>query len=215
MNIKKFYNIKCILNKYNIKISNDGTILNYKNKKIISKFNYNNEIFIKNLNISYFDKYLKDECEEFFLKIVDKILINITNFSYKYFTDIYFLTHEDFNIIKPILMPNENMDFDGIRLVNQNIILSHTNQKIISLFRLIFHEIAHSFFKCENLFTDEFNAMNFEIKALNKLMEAISTKYIKYSTNHDNYLPYDSIHYKAYEKALKFNLTEQNNYIKK
>ena len=195
--------VKIILNSYGIQINNSGIILTNKIKRVNKLFNFNNSIDCKNIiDINYMSGKLKDKNIEIFLKIVDKIIFNITSKKYKYFTDIYILDHKDFNKIKFILNPNEQMKFDGIRLIKQNIILMHDNINILSAFILVFHEIAHSFYEVIDLFNDEYNAMKFEIKAIDKLLESISTKETKYSTTHDNYLPKNTIHFKAMEKVL-------------
>ena len=211
MTKEDFNKIKQICSNYKINVGDDGTILTKHETMINKHFEYNNNIKIdfekysKILDINSFTKQLNNFNKSEFLDIVNCVIKNITNREFSYFTDIYFLTKKDFDDIKIILVGNENMKFDGIRLVKQNIIITHDGMILESAFRLLFHEIAHSFYRPVDLFTDEYNAMLFEIRALDKLMELINNSQdkLRYNLDHENYLPEGTTHYKAMEKALK------------
>lgn len=199
------HKIKKILRKYNIETNSTLTITTSKQINLNNYFNYNKNLDCSNLiDISFMDGLLKDKNINIFLNVVDSIIKNITTKNYKHFTDIFIMEHNDFVNIKEILSPNAAMDYDGIRLVKQNIILCTNKIKTFSAFILIFHEIAHSFYPyTKNVFTDEYNAMCFEINATKKLLDSISTDKVTYYTDYNNYLPKGTIHYNAYEKALK------------
>lgn len=186
-------NYKEILNKYNIEINSNNIIQTAHKKIICDKLDYSNDNF-ENI-------YIDDPV----LEMINKVIINITGHEYDYFTTIFILNKNDFELIKPILKGNEDMEFDGIRLISQNIILSHDGLKRDSLLRLLFHEIGHSLFKEIDLIEDEKNAMKFELKALDKLVHILNESNDKafYYIKHDNYLPKDTIHYQAMEYVLK------------
>jgi len=108
--------IKRIYLKYNIKLSNDGTILNQHEIKINKHFEYKNKIninfekYCKVLNINSFTQKLNQFSKDDFLYIVNHVIKNITDKEYTYFTDIYTMNEEDFNNIKCSLQTNEQMN---------------------------------------------------------------------------------------------------------